>query len=197
MISPEAKIVDAVTKIIQAHLDDLYTNDPERDLKYKVFQGASAPFELNPSKISVITTGSVAGLDQGRTNANAGYPLQGSDIWTLTLSIMIVTKRDCPNPRNSRSQDGLAKEPIEGKDSIITEIERALKGDHWYDATLFQLKKDEDGEDIPLSPELMELREYIRCHITDCQLATITWEATGVDKHTNTRQDWDIIYRRL
>ena len=196
MISPEANIINAATKIIQAHLDELHVDDPELDQpKYKVLQGASAPSELNPSKISVITTGSVAGLDGGRTNANAGYPLQGSDVWTLTLSIMIVTKRDCPTVRG-KYEDGLAKEPIEGKESIIPEIERALKGNCWYDTNLFH-QKDDDGKPIPLSPELTELREYIRLHVSDCQLASITWEETGKDKYTCTRQDWDIIYRRV
>lgn len=184
MISPEAKIIDAVTKIIQCELNP----DKEQDPTYKVFQGASAPSELNPLKISVITTGSVAGLDQDRTNANAGYPLQGSDLWTLTLSILIVTKRDCPSVRKG-NDDGLVKEPIEGKESIIPEIERAIKGDCWCDAKLFQ------PDD--LEPDLLELREYIRLHISDCQLISITWEETGVDKYTCTRQDWDIIYRRV
>ena len=183
MISPEAKIIDAVTKIIQ------YANETIEE-RYKVFQGASVPCELKPTNISVITTGSVAGLDGGRTNANAGYPLQGSDIWTLTLSISIITKRDCPVV-GRRNNDGLVKEPIEGKDSIIPEIERALKGDEWYNARLFVDSTIKDD------PEIIELREYIRCHISDCQLTAITWEETGVDKHTHTRQDWDIIYRRL
>ena len=190
MISPEAKIIDAVTKIIQCELNP----DKEQDPTYKVFQGASAPSALNPLKISVITTGSIAGLDQGRTNSNAGYPLQGSDLWTLTLSILIVTKRDCPSVRNG-NDDGLVKEPIEGKDSIIPEIERAIKGDCWYDAKLFQLEDKKEEEDR--NPDLLELREYIRLHVSDCQLTSITWEETGVDKYTCTRQDWDIIYRRI
>lgn len=176
IISTEAHLINALAEVVR-----LAPIDNEGTLlgsKYKVVQGATGPSKMEKRDVSIIVDGATAQLDQGRVSPSSGYALKGSEIWTLTIDLLMPVRRTKVEDEDNLNK-GLVEDPIEGKDSMVPWVEEFIQ---------------QDWRSIEGLPE--ETLNFLKCHEIDVILTGVSWGDTLSDNWSLVSHQYDLIYRR-
>ena len=176
IISTEAHLINALAEVVRL----APINDEGTLLKsqYKVVQGAAGPANIEKKNVSIIVDGATAQLDQGRVGATSGYALKGSEIWTLTIDLLMPVRRT-KNEDEDNPSKGLSEHPIEGKDSIVPWVEEFIQ---------------QDWRSIEALSE--ETLNFLKCHEIDVILSGVSWVDTSSDNWSLVSHQYDLLYRR-
>lgn len=137
--TPETRLLDAMAQVVGAAAPNI-----------TCLQGAAAPGRVEPDEVYLIVQSATAGRDLDVIGQETGRATMGSDIWTLTVGLLVPSHRDpCKPPRQRRRRGNTgswpeAAAPLEndpwskgrGTWSMLWDIEYALY-DRWERSPAF------------------------------------------------------------